>query len=405
MRILYIAPFVPWPLRVRAYNLIPRLARRHEVFLLCLSGSAEEESRARPLEPFCRKIRCIRHNKSKGLLQCALALATPLPLRIAYFASREMQETVRKAVAEFSPDVIHAERWRALEYVPPNIGIPVLCDPIDSMLLYNHRLMRTGNWWERLVGFEEYLKFRKYEARLARRADTVGFCSRIDLEYVQQFAPDVRYVLVPNGVDCKQYFQKQPQEEEPNTIVFAGNFGYGPNRHAVRFFLDMIFPLVRRQIPAVRLIVAGKGAKGYVLGESRRTPGLEVVDLVPELRPYIARAAVAVAPITVGAGVCQKVVEAFSTGTPVVATRLACGDMPVQDGVHLLLADQPVPFADCVVRLLRDSEMRAALVIQARRLVEEHYDWEIVYGLMEQILLDLAGGRVAAKEHMVASGA
>src|SRR5208282_4716416 len=217
MRILYIVPFVPWPLRVKTYKLIPRLAERHEIYLVCLSWSAEEEERAEPLSGYCKKICYVRHHKARAILQCAAALATPTPLRMAYFASRAMQETVRKAVTEFSPDVIHTERWRALEYVPPHIGIPVLCDPLDSMLLYNRRLMRTGNWWERLVGFEEYLKFRKYEPRLARRADAVVFCSRIDLECVQQYAPDVRYVLVPNGVDCQQYFQKQPQEEKPNT--------------------------------------------------------------------------------------------------------------------------------------------------------------------------------------------
>jgi glycosyltransferase involved in cell wall biosynthesis len=312
---------------------------------------------------------------------------------MAYFVSPEMQEAVRQAVASFSPDVIYTERWRALQYIPPDIRVPVLCDPTDSMLLYNQRLEHTGRWWERLVAWEESRKFRSYEAKLAMRADAVVFCSRIDQESVQQYAPGGRYVLVPNGVDCRRFFAKQPQEEEPNTLTCTGNLSYGPNRHAVRFLLDKIMPLVRRQIPSVRLIVAGKGSRAYLGRTGASNPGLEVVDFVPDLRPHIARATVAVAPITVGAGVCNKVTEAFATGTPVVATRLACGDMPVKDKVHLLLADQAEPFAEKVVRLLRQPRLRAALAQEGRRLVEEKYDWRVVSSTMERALFDLAQGR------------
>jgi len=389
MRILYIVPFVPWPLRVRSFNLIPRLAERHEIYLVCLAGSAEEEARASLLSKFCRKVCCVRHHKTKAMLQCAAALATPRPLRMAYFSSSKMQKAVRNAVAEFSPDVIYIERWRALDYVPPIIGVPILCDPTDSMLLYNQRLMRTGRWWERLVAWEEYLKFRRYEPTLARRADTVVFCSRIDQECVQQYASEVRYASVPNGVDCKQYFQKSPHEEEPNTLVCTGNLGYAPNRHAARFLLDKILPLVRRQIPTVKLIMAGRGCQSYLGREAVNTPGLEVADFVPDLRPFIARATVAVAPITVGAGVCNKVLEAFSTGTPVVATRLACGDLPVRDGVHLLLADQAGAFAEKVVCLLRDADLRTTLSHEGRCLVEEQYDWDVVHLALERALLNL----------------
>lgn len=405
MRILYILPFVPWHVRVRSYNLIPRLARRHQIHLLCLSGSAEEDARARPLHGLCQEVRCIRHRKSRAFLQCVVALATPVPLRIAYFASPGMRAAVRHAIAEFSPDVIYVERWRALQYVPADIQLPVLCDPTDSMLLYNRRLMRTGSWWERVVGFEEYLKFLRHEAKLAGRASVVVFCSRVDLECVQKNAPAARYALVPNGVDCETFFPKQPQEEERNTIVFASNFGYGPNQHAVRFFLKRIFPLIRQQIPNTSFIAVGKGAVQHLEKESRTLAGLQVVDFVPDLRHYIAKAAVVVAPITVGAGVSNKLGEAFASGTPVVATRLACGDLPVQDGEHLLLADEPQVFADRVIRLLRDQELRGRLAVQARKLVEEQYDWEIVYRSMERLMLDLVRGQTVPQEHIAVTSA
>jgi polysaccharide biosynthesis protein PslH len=392
MRILYILPFVPWHIRVRSYNLIPRLAKEHEIYLLCLSGSPEEDARAEPLRKYCRDIRLVRHHRSRALLQCAIALATPIPLRIAYFFSPAMQREVLNAAVEFSPDIIYTERWRALQYVPSDMSVPIICDPTDSMLLYNERLMRTGVWWERLVGFEESLKFRSYEGKIANRANAVIFCSRVDLECVRRLAPAARYDLVPNGVNRQEFFSKQPYEEEPNTIIFTGNFAYRPNRHAVYFFLQDIFPAVRQQIQAARFLIVGSGASRYLKSDSQKTPGVEVIDFVPQLRAYIAKAAVAVAPITVGSGVSNKLGEAFATGTAVVATSLACGDMPVRDGEHLLLADKPQLFAEKVVQLLRSPDLRSRLAMRARSLVEEYYDWDIVYRSMQRVMLDLVKG-------------
>jgi len=403
MRLLYILPFVPWPLRVRSNNLIPRLAKEHEIYLLCLSGSAEEDARADLLQGWCRQIRVVRHRKARAFWQCALAFFTPVPLRMAYFASPSMREEVRRALAEFCPHLIYCERWRALQYVPEGVGIPVICDPTDSMLLYNRRLMRNGLWWERAIGLEESLKFSYYEPELALEASAVVFCSDIDLECVRRNAPSGRYCVVPNGVDKDKFFFKRPDEEEPDLIVFAGNFGYGPNRHAARFFLEQVFPIIRREIPQARFLAVGRKAKEFIHKNRFPMAGIESVDYVPDLRPYIARATVAVAPIQLGVGVNNKLAEAFSAGTPVVATRVACGDLAVSNGEHLLMADDPHDFAMKVAELLRNPALRRNLAIAARKLVEQRYDWNIVYPQLERLMLDLVKNHGQFEEHAIAA--
>lgn len=403
MRILYILPFVPWPLRVRSNNLIPRLSREHEIYLLCLSGSYEEELRIAPLRDCCCQIQFVRHEKLRAIGNCALALPTRRPLRLAYFSSPAMQQAVGRAIAEFSPNVIYAERWRTLQYLPERAGVPVICDPTDSMLLYNRRLMRNGYWWERAIGLEEFLKFHSYEPELAQRADAVVFCSKIDLECVRSNAPSGNFYLVPNGVDTEQFFLKQPHEEEPNSIAFTGNFGYGPNRHAARFFIEQVFPSIRGEIPTARLFAVGRGARAFIQRNWSRVPGIVPVDFVPDLRPYIARATVSVAPITAGVGVSNKLGEAFSTGTPVVATRLACGDLPVSNGEHLLVAEEPREFAAKVTELLRNAALRRSLVVRARRLVEQQYDWSIVFRKLERVMLDLVKNKQQSEHRAMAS--
>lgn len=389
MRILYITPFVPWPVRLRSYNLIPRLSRKNDIFLLCSSVSGDEDRRAEALREICREVRCVRHSRSRGLAQCALAMATGVPLRMAYFRSPRMRVAIKDAVAEFAPDVIYMERWRLLPNVAEDITIPILCDPTDSMLLYNQRLIRRGSWWEKIIGLTEGIKFAKYEPMLATRASLTVYCSRVDLECVRQRAPQAHFEVVSNGVDCKKFSFKTPDEEEPRKIIFTGNFKYRPNCHAAKYFLDHVLPLVEKRVPNIRFALVGNQATAFASSRGKSKPNCEVLDFVPEMRPQVASATIAVAPITIAAGVMSKVLEAFATGTTVVATSLACGGLPVRDGEHLLIADSTEAFANCVVRLLEDVNLRRTLAANARRMVEANCDWELLATRMEGFLQDL----------------
>jgi glycosyltransferase involved in cell wall biosynthesis len=390
MKILYIVPFVPWPVKVRSFNLIPRLARRHEIYLVCVSRAEPTAEQKEWLSRYGTKSVHVAHSSWKGMAQSAMALPTRTPLRIAYCRSKLAQEAVRRVYDEARPDVVYVERWRALQYVPKDVQAPVVCDPTDSMTLYNRRLMQGGEWWERLVGWEEHAKFLRYEAKLARQADVCVFCSKLDMECVKERAPGVECELVPNAVDCGKYFFKSANEEESETIVFTGSFEYRPNCRAVEFFMEKIFPLVQRETPGVKFQAVGNAASQALRGYQSRT-GFEAVDFVSDLRPYLARATVAVAPLTVGSGVSNKLMEGFAVGTPVVATQLACGDLPVKSGQQLFIGNSAREFAEHVVRLLRDAELRKRIAIRARRLAEEQYDWEIASRKMELVMEKVTG--------------
>jgi glycosyltransferase involved in cell wall biosynthesis len=390
MKILYIVPFVPWPAKVRSFNLIPRLSRRHEIYLVCVSSTEPNAVQQDWLRKFCKKTVHVRHTGLKGKVQCAAALLTKTPLRIAYCRSNAANQAVRRLYEQVRPDVVYVERWRALQFVPEGGETPVVCDPTDSMTLYNSRLIKAGASWERLLAWEEYWKFLRYEGKLARLPNVSVFCSRIDMECVKDQAPEVQYELVPNGVDCEKLFFKEEIEEEPGTVVFTGNFKYRPNCHAAKYFLEEIFPRIRREVPEAKFMAVGNGA-ARALAKYRGRAGFEAVDFVPDLRPYLAKAAVAVAPLTVGAGVSNKLAEGFAVGTAVVATPLACGDLPVKNGHELLVAEGAEEFAKQVVKLLRDAGLRRQLALRAKVLVERQYDWEIVAKKMEAVMQKLVG--------------
>jgi glycosyltransferase involved in cell wall biosynthesis len=258
------------------------------------------------------------------------------------------------------------------------------------MTLYNKRLAKAGTWWEKVLGWEEYNKFVDYEPELASRANTCIFCSRLDLACVRGLASNVKCELVPNGVDCERYFFKGPEEEEPGTVVFTGSFRYRPNCLAAEYFLETIFPTIEKSVPSVRFLAVGNGAV-HALRRYKTRTRVQAVDFVPDLRPYLAKATVAVAPLTVGAGVSNKLGEGFAVGTAVVATPLACGDLRVTSGDELFIAEGPKEFASHVITLLNETTMRRQMAIRARRFVESTYSWEIVSSTMEDIMRSTAG--------------
>jgi glycosyltransferase involved in cell wall biosynthesis len=337
----------------------------------------------------------------RALSQVLWALPSPAPLRMAFASSVAMVEAVQNAIAANPPDVIYAERWRALQYVPRDCGIPVVCDPTDSMILYNRRLLSRGSWWERIVGAEEYVKFLRFEPLLARRADVNIFCSTLDRDCLLRQDPSLNCEIVPNGVNCELFFPKNQSEAEAATVIFTGNFAYRPNFHAAVYFIQEVLPTIRHECPELRFLAVGNNATRRLRKYS--APGIELVDFVPDLRPYIAKATVAVAPLTLGAGVSNKVLEAFAVGTPVVATALACGDLPIRHGEHLYLADSSKAFAERVLELLENPSLRARMAEKGRALVEAEYDWEAVTQKLENIMYRLVETRTPVAKDMATS--
>lgn len=360
----------------------------HKIDLLCVMRSHDDQRWLEEIRPHCSTVHTVSFSRIRAFLNCLSAVPTRKPLRIAYASSKTMRVAVHNALRETSPDVIYVERWRALQYVPENTDVPVVCDPTDSMALYNKRLMAGGNWWERILGAEEYLKFRSYEAALARKVKASVYCSKIDLEFVRRIAPDANLVQIENGVDCQLFHLKSEEEEMPNTIYFCGNFGYSPNRHAVKYFLRHIFPTIRNAVTGAQFIIVGNRASEFLQRERLANADVVVRDFVKDIRPHLAAATVAIAPMTVGSGVSNKLLEAFAVGTPVVSSSMALGDLPVLDGKHLFIADTPEVFANRVIQVLRDTSLRRRMAQQGIDFVKARYDWKYITESLERTLRD-----------------
>ncbi len=196
--------------------------------------------------------------------------------------------------------------------------------------------------------------------------------------------PNTQYPIsvLPNGV-ALDYFTPSAGPRQPDTLVFTGKMSYHANVTAALYLVEEIMPHVWAQRPRARAWIVGKDPPREVQKLATGEPRITVTGRIPDVRPYLWRAAVAVAPILYGAGIQNKVLEAMACGTPVVATPQAVSALGVVNGEHALVAEDPDAFAAAVLRLLDDAALRQALGQAGRRYVEQHHDWREIVGRLE----------------------
>ena len=159
--------------------------------------------------------------------------------------------------------------------------------------------------------------------------------------------------------------------------MFTGVMGYEPNADAAQYFCNQIFPLVRREVKDARLLIVGHASPPTVQ-RLAEIGNVSVTGSVADVLPYYQQARLSVVPLRGGGGTRLKILEAMALGRPVVSTSIGCEGLAVRDGIHLEIADEPVAFAQRVVRLLLDRRLREQLAGNARRLVEERYEWSVI---------------------------
>ena len=179
--------------------------------------------------------------------------------------------------------------------------------------------------------------------------------------------------------------------QSPN-ILTLGTLYYPPNADGVRWFAQQVYPLVLEQVPAATLTIVGpRPPKDIVALATRHKSLVTVPGYVPDLVPYLERAALMVVPVRAGSGMRVRILEAFARGVPVVTTTTGVEGIEAVDGEHLLVADEPAAFAEAVVRLLRDPELGRRLAANGRRLAEEKYDWRVALPKLEGVYDAVAG--------------
>jgi len=433
MRILYIVPYSPSLIRVRPYQLIRALANRGHTVEVATLWSSDKEKEGLQQLVFQNPSISVRSHKLpfwRPFWNCLQALPGRVPLQAAFSYEPNLLRDLGRILRERSFEVIHVEHLRGSLFglelrrmLSPNGSnsghiksqTPIVWDCVDciSHLFDQAReksRSRNGRWMARI----ELPRTRLYEGWLTTQFDHTLVTSAVDRDAIRQLVdrhqpsdvtPEIS--VIPNGVDLA-YFKPFTGVRDPATLVFTGKMSYHANVTAAVHLIREIMPRIWQQRPDVKLLIAGKdpprslrtlaASAGPQPSDHRPNPGgnepVSITGSVPDLRPYLYRATISLAPVVYGAGIQNKVLEAMACATPVIASSKAVSALSAKSSQDMVVADDPTSFARETLDLLQDSHRRNTIAQAGRAYTERQHDWNRIAALLESAYQQTMQGKI-----------
>jgi sugar transferase (PEP-CTERM/EpsH1 system associated) len=376
--LLYLTHRVPYPPdkgdRIRNYHLLRFLAQRADVHLACLADEPAHEETLAALRPLCARLAVVPLDRWAQRGRMVLSLLRGGTASEGAFATPEMETVLNNWGGSLRFDAVLTSASSLVPYLrlPVLRDVPAVVDLVDvdsqKWLDYSMHSSGPASWLFRMEG----KRLRRLEGELPSWAQAVTLVSKPEAVVYRRYCVPGNIEVVFNGVDL-DYFRPVDQRTLP-ACVFVGALDYRPNVDGACWFCKEVWPRVRSRSPHAELWLVGRRPVAAVR-RLARVPGVHLVGQVPDVRPYLARASVAVAPLRLARGVQNKVLEALAMAKAVVASPAALVALGVQSGAEVLAASSPEQWEEAVVNLLEDADRRRSLGTAGRAYVETHHHW------------------------------
>jgi polysaccharide biosynthesis protein PslH len=393
MKILFLTSRIPYPPhrgdKLKIWNLMKQLSRRHEIVLLTFVANDQEARLTENLREVCREVHTVRLPVWKSILNCGLAMFGSKPFQVEYYRSGPMEALVREQIQKVQPDVIHTHLIRMAQYTAHENKIPVILDLTDAVSLYLSRFreVRKNPVMKMLLGVE--LKRMQQHESIIGSFDRGLVCSNTDRQFLLDRYRNLSLSILPNGVDLETFTAKESVKAEPYRIIFTGNMSYFPNADGAAFLVHEVLPRLRRVVPNVKLYLVGQNPPASV----RNLAGENVIvtGYVDDIRAEYLKSMVAVSPIRFGAGTLNKVLEPLALGVPVVSTSIGLEGLGLTVGEDILVANDPEGIAAEVAKLLTNEKLRSSMSARASEKVRTRFSWETIAGDLEHFYQEVIG--------------
>lgn len=394
MKILVLCHRFPYPLdngqNLRIFHYVRELRERHTFDLICY-GESDPPSE---IQPFFRSIRVFptpQAVRASGLSRLWHMFRVdefiPRSERVADFLA------LSDATADW--DAVWISGWDMIVNIPKGFRRPILMDAVDDGVLeFTRELLRARSVGRSLQMLKWVWMNYRFERKYFGPADACLFVSERDAEVFARICPGTPTAVIHNGVDVDFFRPVNAHEKGEPILVFEGNMSFPPNEDAAVYFATEILPLIQREVPAARFLVVGKNPTARV--RALAGPNIHVTGLVDDVRPYLEEATVFVCPMRKGAGIKNKILQAWAMGKPVVATGKSTGGLFVREGENILVRDDPASFAGAVIGILGNRPKQRSMAAAARATAEERYRWGIKAIELERLVSRVVSRRVQA---------
>ena len=386
MKIFVLLPRIPYPLekgdKLRAFNQIKQLAKRNEIILCALNDNKKvnEQDAFHALQPYCQSINFIKITKPQIGLGLVRAFIKGLPMQCGYFYNRKAAKKVNALIAKHKPEMLFCQLLRTAEYIRHK-DIPKTIDYQDIFSYGMKRRADVASFVTRPIYNMEYRRLCRYEAAIFDDFDVKTIISAPDRDLFPHERRN-EILIVPNGVDHERY---HPMDREKKyDLVFTGNMSYAPNVNAVEYLANEILPIVWKTLPEVKMYIAGATPDPRV--KKCANEKIIVSGWLDDIRTAYAESRVFIAPMRIGTGLQNKLLEAMSMRLPAITSPLANASLGAKPNEEILVGSNAQEMAQHIITLLTDKEKADRLAQAGFDFTNHVYDWGKATEVMEEAM-------------------
>jgi len=375
MKLFFLLARVPYPTekgdKLRAFHQITHLSKHHEIIICALNEGVLHDDAIPVLSKYASAVHIIPISKSTIISNIIRALFTGKPLQVGYYYNQATRKIIHSLIQKYQPDHIFCQLIRMAEYVKES-PIPKTLDYQDVFSKGVERRLATSSVFMRPFLKLEYQRLLDYERTAFDQFNNKIIISYPDRDLIPHPEKE-KIVVVANGVDT-DFFHPLTREKKYD-LVFTGNMGYPPNIQAAEFLVNKIIPLVLEKRSDLKVLIAGANPTMRVM--VLRSPHIEVSGWVPDMREAYARAKIFIAPMQLGTGLQNKLLEAMAMKIPCITSSLANQALNAKAGEEILVGETPQEYTHHILTLLKDETSAASIAEKGYQFVLKNYSWEV----------------------------
>lgn len=374
--------------QIRTLEMLRHIHRRHEVHYVAIEDPAHPEGPGRCRE-YAAKVYPMQHripDKRHPAFYWELAkgLLDPVPVAVSRFHPRD--------AGKFIEGLIRKERFdcAVVDHLAPTAYFPRLSEAVFfqhnvETMIWRRRLEHAGGLERAYLQLQERRMF-AYEKRVSLEAGHIVAVSAVDAQQMRELFGASRISEVPTGVNLEYFTPPADAPRVVSDLVFIGSMDWLPNVDGMMYFVAEVLPHIRRRQPGCRVAIVGRKPPPEIVSLAEKDPLLTVTGTVPDIRPYLWGAKASIVPLRIGGGTRLKIYESMGARVPVVSTTIGAEGLEIHPPHDIRIADTPQEFAGQCLELMEDEAVRLGVAESAWTLVSEHFSWDRVAAVFEEIL-------------------
>lgn len=376
-KLVIIVSRFPYPLekgdKLRAFYQIKELSKSYSITLIATTDTSIKKESIDQIRQYCKTIYIIKLSKISIFFNVFLQLFTKKPFQTGYFYSSKNNARIKAILKELRPDHIFCQLIRVSEYVKNYHDCPKTLDYMDALSKGIDRRIEKAPFYSKWIFRSEAKRLAIYERQIFDYFENHTIISEQDREYILH--PKRKDIIcIPNGVDSS-FFEKIELKKDKD-LVFIGNMSYAPNIEATHYIANQILPLLNTSSHSFTFLISGANPHPSIIRLAKANPQIEITGWVDDIRKSYARGKIFIAPMMIGTGMQNKLIEAMAMGIPCITTPLANNAINAIHNESIIVAQEKEEFVAAIHVLLNDHELYTKIANGGKKLVMEKFNWD-----------------------------